>query len=52
MAPKMKSKSTQIKGAKERMEFKGAPTKVKRAQKADDKSDKKLAKKYGVKWVG
>lgn len=48
---KMKSTTNQTKRTKERMEFKGAPAKVKRAQAADDKSDKKLAKKYGVKWV-
>lgn len=49
---KMKSKSTQRPEVKVRVEFKGKPTKVKAAQKADDKSDKKLAKKFGVKWAG
>jgi len=49
---KMKSKSTMVPGAKERLEFKGKPAAVKKAQKADNKSDKKLAKKYGVKWTG
>jgi hypothetical protein len=47
----MKSKSTMVPGAKERLEFKGKPAAVKKAQEADNKSDKKLAKKYGVKWV-
>lgn len=50
MKHKMKSTSTQIKGAKERMEFKGNPKKVKEAEKVDRKSDMKIAKKYGVKY--
>ena len=45
----MKSKSTQIPGARDRMEFKGKNAKA--AQKADNKSDKAIAKKFGVKWV-
>lgn len=52
MKHKMKSTSTQIKGAKERMEFKGDPKKAKEAQRADNKSDKAIAKKYGVKYTG
>ena len=47
---KMKSKSTLPKREKERMEFKGKN--AKEAQKVDNKSDKKIAKKYGVKWTG
>ena len=47
----MKSKSTMVPGAKERLEFKGKPSAVKKAQKADNKSDAKIAKKFGVKWV-
>lgn len=46
----MKSKSTMNPMAKSRVEFKGNMSKVKAAQKADDKSDKKIAKKFGVKW--
>lgn len=46
---KMKSKSTQVKGAKERMEFKGKPAAVKKAQRADSKSDRAIANKFGVK---
>lgn len=46
---KMKSKSTMTPGAKSRMEFKGRNAKA--AQKADNKSDAKIAKKFGVKWV-
>lgn len=46
---KMKSKSTQNPMAKSRVEFKGNLSAVKKAQKADDKSDKKIAKKFGVK---
>ena len=48
----MKSKSTMIPGAKQRMEFKGKPAAVKKAQKIDRKSDKAIAKKTGTKWVG
>lgn len=46
---KMKSTSTQVPGAKARMEFKGKPAAVKKAQRADSKSDRKIAKAYGVK---
>ena len=46
---KMKSKSTMNPMAKSRVEFKGNMSAVKKAQKADDKSDKKIAKKFGVK---
>jgi hypothetical protein len=46
---KMKSKSTMNPAMKSRMEFKGNLSAVKKAQKADDKSDKKIAKKFGVK---
>ena len=44
---RMKSKSTLPREAKARMEFKGKNAKA--AQKADDKSDKAIAKKFGVK---
>jgi len=45
---KMKSKSTMIPGAKARVEFKGSPAAVKKAQKADNKSDRSIAKRFGV----
>lgn len=48
---KMKSTTTQTPATKARMEFKGKPAAVKKAQKADNKSDRSIAKKFGVKWV-
>lgn len=51
MKHKMKSNSTQIKGAKERMEFKGKPTAVKKAKAMDRKTDRAIAKRTGTKWV-
>lgn len=48
---KMKSKSTLPKGSRDRMEFRGAPAAVKKAEKIDKKSDKAIAKKTGTKWV-
>lgn len=49
---KMKSKSTLPSGSRGRMEFKGKPAAVKKAEKIDRKSDKAIAKKTGTKWVG
>lgn len=49
---KMRSKSTLPPQAKARTEFRGDAAKVKKAQKADEKSDKALAKRYGVKYTG
>lgn len=49
---KMKSKSTMTPGHKARMEFKGKPEAVKKAQGIDRKSDKAIAKKTSTKWVG
>lgn len=46
---RMKSKSTSVPGTRERLEFKGNPQAVKKAQRADNRSDKSIAKKFGVK---
>ena len=48
---KLKSASTQIKGAKERLEFKGKPAAEAKARAMDRKTDRFIAKKTGTRLV-